>query len=321
MNKSLRIAILTEYFWPEGGAPPGRLYELAVRLRRLGHEMTILTALPNYPRGRIYDEYRGRLWMTEHHEGLRILRAPIFPTQSARFFTRMTCYLSFAFSSVLVGLAGLGKQDILMVESPPLFLGGSAWLLAKTAHAHLVFNVSDVWPGSFIAMGIVEADSMMARMAFRVEKWLYEHSRIVTGTSPGLIRDIKQRYPHVPATVITNGVDTTWFRPDRHDPVLRRELGIPEGAFAFGYLGLPVVSTIGGELAEVLARQGAGESVPPEPPAMADEVEPVLCARDQAAVDHRRRRGSWVKAYDRPAIAAGLVRIIEEGRGPHAPDG
>ncbi len=95
----------------------------------------------------------------------------------------------------------------------------------------------------------------------------------------------------------------------------------PNRAFDYFAAGLPVVSTIGGELAEVLARQGAGESVPPEPPAMADEVERLLCARDQAPVDHRRRRGSWVKAYDRPAIAAGLVRIIEEGRGPHAPDG
>ena len=80
----MRLSIITQYFWPESGAPPGRLFELAVRLRRLGQEVTILTALPNYPRGRIYDGDRGRLCMIERHEGLRILRAPICPTQSAR---------------------------------------------------------------------------------------------------------------------------------------------------------------------------------------------------------------------------------------------
>ena len=238
MTDRLRIAILTQYFWPESGAPPGRLFELAVRLRRLGHQVTVLTALPNYPRGRIYDEYRGRLWMVERHEGLRILRAPIFPTQSARFLTRLLCYLSFVFTSAAMGLLNLGRQDILMVESPPLFLGLSALVLAKAAGARLVFNVSDVWPGTVVMGGYLSATSPLTRMAFALEKFLYEHSDLVTGTSEGLIRNITDRFPHVPAAVITNGVDTKWFRPDRRNRVVLRDLGVPDGTFTVGYCGL-----------------------------------------------------------------------------------
>lgn len=238
MPQRLRIAILTQYFWPEGGAPPGRLFELAVRLRRLGHDVTILTALPSYPRGRIYDDYRGRLAMVEHHEGLRILRAPLYPTQSARFLKRLSSYFSFVFTSAAMGLARLGKQDILMVESPPLFLGFSAVFLAKACRARLVFNISDVWPGTLVMGGFLDEQSVMTRTAFRLERFFYEQSDLVTGTSPGLIEDVRSRYPHVPCAVITNGVDTTWFRPDRADPAVRRDLGIPDGAFAVGYCGL-----------------------------------------------------------------------------------
>jgi len=238
MSQRLRIAVLTQYFWPESGAPPGRLFELAVRLRRLGHEVTVLTALPSYPRGRIYDAYRGRVWMVEHHEGLRILRAPIYPTQSARFAARLSSYFSFVFSSAVMGPLTLGKQDVLMVESPPLFLGFSAVLLAKACRARLVFNISDVWPGTLVMGGFLDERSLMTRVAFRLERFFYEHSDLVTGTSPGLIEDVRSRYPHVPCAVITNGVDTSWFRPDRADPAVRRDLGIPDGVFAVGYCGL-----------------------------------------------------------------------------------
>jgi len=238
MSGILRITILTQYFWPESGAPPGRLFELAVRLRRLRHEVTILTALPNYPRGRIYDGYRGRLCMIERHEGLRILRAPLYPTQSARFLRRMSSYLSFMMASIPMGLVYLGKQDVLMVESPPLFLGLAAIVLARACRAKLVFNISDVWPGTLVMGGFLDEKSTMARLAYRLERFLYEHSNLVTGTSPGLIDDVRSRYPHVPTAVVTNGVDTKWFRPDRYSPDLRRDLGIPDGAFAVGYCGL-----------------------------------------------------------------------------------
>jgi glycosyltransferase involved in cell wall biosynthesis len=238
MNDRLRIAILTQYFWPEAGAPPGRLFELAVRLHRIGHDVTVLTALPSYPLGRIYDGYRGRLCMTEHHEGLRILRAPIYPTQSARFLKRLSSYFSFVFSSILLGALRLGKQDILMVESPPLFLGFAALVLAKLCRARLVFNISDVWPGTLVMGGFLDERSLMTRMAFRLERYFYEHSDLVTGTSPGLIENVRERFPHVPAAVLSNGVDTKWFRPDRASPDLRRELGIRDGTFAVGYCGL-----------------------------------------------------------------------------------
>jgi hypothetical protein len=55
----MRVGILTQYYPPEVGAPPARLSELAARLREHGHEVVVLSAMPNYPRGRIYPGYGG----------------------------------------------------------------------------------------------------------------------------------------------------------------------------------------------------------------------------------------------------------------------
>lgn len=237
-DRPLRFCLLTQYFWPEAGAPPGRLFELCQRLQRLGFEVTVVTALPSYPVGRIYDGYRGRLRMVEHKDGVRIIRTLCYPTQSPRFVRRMTYYLTFALTAVLLGIWGLGRQDVLMVESPPLFLGPSALVLGFLTRAKVIFNVSDVWPLSAVKAGIISGKGWPAKLSFWLEKYMYRHVRLVTGTSPGLIQDIRSRFPDVPAAVITNGVDTKWFNPSQADPAVRREFNIPDGAFAIGYCGL-----------------------------------------------------------------------------------
>lgn len=237
-ERPLKFCLLTQYFWPEGGAPPGRLFELCTRLQAMGVQVTVLTCMPNYPQGRIYDGYRRKLRMTEYKDGLRIIRVIVYPSKSARFLKRMTYYCSFALNAVLLGLWGLGRQDVLMVESPPLFLGPSALVLGRLTGAKVVFNVSDVWPLSAIRMGYISGDSRAAKMSFWLEKYMYEHVALVSGTSPGLINDIRERFPNVPAAVITNGADTKKFSPSKADPAVRKTLGLPDGVFAIGYCGL-----------------------------------------------------------------------------------
>ena len=59
----MKILILTQYFPPEIGAPQNRLYELAVRIaKRKGYEVTVLTAMPNYPKMEIFEAYRKALY-------------------------------------------------------------------------------------------------------------------------------------------------------------------------------------------------------------------------------------------------------------------
>src|SRR5688572_2329296 len=114
----MRLGILTQYYPPEVGAPQTRLSELAESLAGRGHDVTVLTALPSYPRGRIFAEYRGAVRREEKRGGVKVLRTLVYPTQSASFAPRMANYLSFAASSVVQAGHRLGRLDYLLTESP-----------------------------------------------------------------------------------------------------------------------------------------------------------------------------------------------------------
>ena len=107
----MRILFLTQYCPPEVGAPQNRIFEFAKKLKEFGHQVTILTALPNYPRGEIFEEYKGRGVVIEEIDGIKIVRTSIYATKSKQFTKRLRNYLSFTFSSVLSGAKYIDKQD------------------------------------------------------------------------------------------------------------------------------------------------------------------------------------------------------------------
>ncbi len=119
----MRIGIHTQYYPPEMGAPQARLSELARRFVERGHEVVVLTAMPNYPRGRIYPGYGG-LFKREAQGGISVIRTFIYPTNTARLLPRLAHHLSFVVSSMIVGMFALPRLDYLLTESPALFLGG-----------------------------------------------------------------------------------------------------------------------------------------------------------------------------------------------------
>src|SRR3954467_4202202 len=98
----MRITLLTQYYPPETGAPQTRLALFARRLTERGHQVTVLTAMPNYPKGQIYPGYSG-LFRREKIEGVEVIRTYIYPSQKASFLPRMGNYFSFVISSALVG--------------------------------------------------------------------------------------------------------------------------------------------------------------------------------------------------------------------------
>ena len=79
----MRFLILTQYFPPEVGAPQVRLLAMAKELRRRGHEVDVVTAMPNYPRGEIFPAYKGRLVAHEVLDGLNVTRTWIYPATGA----------------------------------------------------------------------------------------------------------------------------------------------------------------------------------------------------------------------------------------------
>ncbi len=205
----MRILLLTQYFPPETGAAQQRLEDLAKRLSSFGHEVTVLTSLPNYPKGQIFEEYRGRMFIQERRNGIRILRTWAYASRRRSFLRRLLNYFSFAFCAIWAGIFRAGKQDLVVVESPPLFLGISGLVLARWRGAPMIFNVSDLWPQSAVAMGILR-NPVIIRAAQTLEGYIYRNSYAITGQTQGIVCDIRGRISKIPVELITNGVD-----PDR----------------------------------------------------------------------------------------------------------
>ncbi|WP_206808403.1 glycosyltransferase family 4 protein [Paradesulfitobacterium ferrireducens] len=208
----MRFLMLTQYFPPETGAAQVRLKELAKGLQRQGHDVTVVTAFPNHPSGVIPPEYRGRFFMKDEVEGLTVFRTWVYPVQRGRFWKRLLNYFSFVFSS-LFGILRAGPCDILFVESPPLFLGMTAVLGQWIKGARLVFNVSDLWPESAVALGLVTNKSLI-RLTEALESWLYRRSWKLSAVTLG-IRDtwLKRGIPAEKVAFLPNGVNLELFRP------------------------------------------------------------------------------------------------------------
>lgn len=232
----MKITILTQYFPPEVGAPQNRLFELAVRLKKQGHELTILTAMPNYPSMKIHAEYKRKWFVEEELEGMRILRSHIFVSESKSIFLRLLNYFSFVFSSMCYGLFKLKKHDFLLVESPPLFLGISGYLLSRLKRAKLIFNVSDLWPESAEKLGIIK-NRLLLRSATYLEEFLYRKSSLITGQTQGIVADIKTRFPKKKIHWLPNGVDLAFFEGEKFEPNKER-FGLHSDDLVFSYAGI-----------------------------------------------------------------------------------
>ncbi|HCS28277.1 MAG TPA: glycosyltransferase WbuB [Spongiibacteraceae bacterium] len=229
------VTILTQYYPPETGAPQNRLHGLAKALVAQGVEVKIVTAMPNYPVGKVHEAYRRRAFCRELFEGVPIWRSWIYASNSRRILPRLINYFSFVFTGFFSGLRS-GKCDVLICESPPLFLGLSAVLLSWLKGARLVFNVSDLWPESAEKLGIV-GNGFFLRLAYRLEAWLYRRSWLVSGQTQGIVDDIVARFPDVRTHWLPNGVDADFYKAIEPSIDFCREKGLV-GKKLFVYAGV-----------------------------------------------------------------------------------
>ena len=221
----MRFLILTQYFPPEVGAMQVRLAAMARELVRLGHRVEVVTALPNYPTGRIFADYRGRWYASEERDGVVVHRVWAYASMGAGL-KRLLNYGSFALSS-LVGLWRAQRPDYIFVESPPLFLSLPAQAMAWRWRVPFIFNVSDLWPDSAVELGLV-SNRLLLRLAAWLERWSYRNAAYVTAVTEGIAERLIQKKGVPPHKVLflPNGVDTELFAPRAADDGLARALGL-----------------------------------------------------------------------------------------------
>jgi glycosyltransferase involved in cell wall biosynthesis len=232
----MRFLILTQYYPPETGAPQNRLSGLARELKQMGHEVVVLTAMPNYPAMQIHADYIGKKYARDEFENIPVHRAWIYVSKNRSVVSRLMNYFSFTFSSMYYASKIKGNFDYLMVESPPLFLGISAWWISKRKKAKMVFNVSDLWPESAEKLGVI-TNKLFLKLATILEEWLYKKSFMVTGQTQGIVQNIKSRFPDKKVHWLPNGVDESIFSFKKQDNV-RQQLQLAQDDFLIMYAGI-----------------------------------------------------------------------------------
>ena len=94
----MHLLFVTHYFHPEVGAPQTRILEAARLLREHGHRVTVLTGFPNYPDGIVQEAYRGKLFLIEDMDGLRVIRSWVLPAPNRGFSRRIANHATSAIS-------------------------------------------------------------------------------------------------------------------------------------------------------------------------------------------------------------------------------
>lgn len=235
-ERPLRVTFLTHYFPPEVGPAQTRLHELAKRLIAAGETVTVVTGFPNYPAGEIFPGYRGKRFMEDSVDGIRVLRTWVFATRSRGFTGRLLNYFSFPIFSLLA-VRRLGVTDIIYVQSPPLFTGLAALWFSRLKRAPFIFNVSDIWPQSAVELGVLR-NRFAIRLAEMLERHIYRRAKRITVPTPGILERLAARgVPRDKIYLLTNGVDTAAYNVTSPDRELARRLGL-DGHKVFMYAGL-----------------------------------------------------------------------------------
>ena len=208
----MRVTFLTHYYPPEVGAPQARISTLARLLSERGVEVTVHTGFPHYPDGRVKPPYRVRPRLVERDGPVRVIRSAVYPAPNRGFGRRLAGHLSFAGSALLTARSP-GPADVVVGESPPLFVGAATIPYARLVGAAAVLNIADRWPASAVELGALRSRPAI-RAAERLELASYRGAAAITVPTEGLAEDIG-RLPAARGKVVRLGpaVDTDRFRP------------------------------------------------------------------------------------------------------------
>ena len=231
----MHIALLTHYFPPEVNAPAQRAYDHARIWSAAGCEVTIVTAAPSHPYGRLYDGYENCATIEEEIDGLRVIRLRTLLAPNAGTLKRSASYLSFMAASFLER-ARVKDADIVVSTSPQLFCGLAGYLVSQRARAPWALEIRDIWPDSIVAVGAGRRGPVISALSLTVG-WAYRTCNLLVSVSPAF-EDHFVGHGVDPSRILfaPNGinVDLKNIRPDVDEFPELRPL---RGRFVAAYVG------------------------------------------------------------------------------------
>ena len=177
----MKILFVTHYFPPEVNAPANRTHEHCRRWAQDGHDVTVITGVPNHPRGKIFAGFKNRWLQEEKIDGIRVIRTWMYLAPNSGFSRRIANYILFAFTAVLASFRA-GQADLVIATSPQFFAGIAGAIIAKLKRRPFVLEIRDLWPKSVVELDQLGDGPILAGLE-ALEGWLYRSaSGVVVNT-------------------------------------------------------------------------------------------------------------------------------------------
>ncbi len=196
----MNILIVTQHFPPEKGAVR-RLFEFARYFVRQGEQVSVMTAIPNYPDGIVPEKYRGSFFYAEEMNGVKVYRSYVLPASNRFPGKRMIGFIVFLITTLINSFRVKGDFDLVLASTPPVTSPVIGWILSKVRRAKFVIEIRDLQPESGEEFGNLK-QSLFTRMLKKFMHALYRKADRVVSATDGITEYVK-------ATVLSPAVVTT----------------------------------------------------------------------------------------------------------------
>ena len=234
----MRILFLTDNFPPEVNAPATRTYEHCLKWVELGHQVTVITCFPNFPKGKIFEGYKNRLIKKESIDGINVIRVWSYIAKSKGFVSQIIDYLSYSLTSVIAGV--FVKTDIIIATSPQFFTAIAGRVLSFFKGKPWVMEVRDLWPDSIVAVGSMSQNSKAFKILKKIERHLYLNAQKIIVVTDSFKKYLIEKHfiPSEKIGVFKNGVLINNFKKIDSERLLklRKLLGL-ENKIIISFLG------------------------------------------------------------------------------------
>jgi len=188
----MKILFITDNFYPETNAPAKRTLEHCVEWEKQGHDITVITGVPNFPKGKVFKGYKNKIYQEEKILGINIQRVWTFISSNKGFFLRIVDYLSFMLSSIFFGLF-TKKQDVIIATSPQFFTLISGYLISLYKKLPLIVEIRDLWPESIATLGIIKRSNFFYKIVLKLSNLIYKKASIIICVTKSFKEDLVER--------------------------------------------------------------------------------------------------------------------------------
>lgn len=232
----MRILIISQNYYPE---PVNIWSELSESLHGKRHDVTVLTGFPNWPSGKLYPGYRIKLWQKEIIGGVTVIRVPLYPYHGRSSLKRAFNYLSFMLATCVLGAWCMRRPDVIYAIQPPTTCL-PAWFFSLIWQIPFIYDLQDMWPETLYATGMMN-NAKMLKIVTKYCDWAYKRADAIRVISPGFRANlIKKGVTEDKIYLISNWVDTEFYRPQKPDAALAQRFGLADhiNIFYAGTIGL-----------------------------------------------------------------------------------